>query len=70
MHEVVTSNDDLALIRPCATELERRAPHVSVVVTGRNAPEELLAIADLITEMKSIKHPFEQGRKAQVGIDY
>src|SRR3954463_1801508 len=50
--------------------LRRRPPHVNVVVTGRNAPDALLDIADLVTEMKSIKHPFEQGRRAQVGIDF
>jgi cob(I)alamin adenosyltransferase len=50
--------------------LRARPPHVSVVVTGRNAPEALVEVADLVTEMKSIKHPFESGRKAQVGIDY
>jgi cob(I)alamin adenosyltransferase len=43
---------------------------VSVVITGRNAPEALIAAADLVTEMRSVKHPFEQGRKAQIGIDY
>jgi cob(I)alamin adenosyltransferase len=50
--------------------LRGRPAHVNVVVTGRNAPDELLAAADLVTEMKSVKHPFEQGRKAQLGIDY
>jgi len=47
-----------------------RPPRVHVVLTGRNAPEELCAIADLVTEMKAIKHPFEQGHKARAGIDY
>jgi cob(I)alamin adenosyltransferase len=47
-----------------------RPPHVHVVVTGRNAPEPLIAIADLVTEMRSIKHPFEHGVPAQVGIDF
>jgi len=41
-----------------------------VVVTGRNAKPELLAIADLVTEMTLVKHPFEQGIKAQRGIDF
>jgi cob(I)alamin adenosyltransferase len=50
--------------------LRGRPAHVNVVVTGRNAPDALLEIADLVSEMKSVKHPFEQGRKAQVGIDY
>jgi cob(I)alamin adenosyltransferase len=50
--------------------LRARPPHVHVVLTGRNAPEELIAIADLVTEMKSVKHPFEQGIAAQIGIDF
>jgi cob(I)alamin adenosyltransferase len=50
--------------------LRGRPPHVHVVVTGRNAPAELIAAADLVTEMTAIKHPFEQGRKAEPGIDY
>jgi len=52
------------------TALQQRPPHVSVLVTGRNAPEALVAAADLVTEMQSRKHPFQQGRKAQIGIDY
>jgi cob(I)alamin adenosyltransferase len=50
--------------------LRDRPRHVNVVVTGRNAPQALMDAADLVTEMKSLKHPFEQGRKAQIGIDY
>jgi cob(I)alamin adenosyltransferase len=50
--------------------LRARPPHVHVVITGRNAPEALLEIADLITEMRSLKHPFENGRKAEPGIDF
>ncbi len=42
-----------------------------VILTGRGAPEELIAIADLVTEMSLIKHPFrEQGVKAQPGIEF
>ena len=41
-----------------------------VCVTGRNAKRELLAVADLVTEMTLVKHPFEQGVKAQRGIDF
>jgi 5,6-dimethylbenzimidazole synthase/cob(I)alamin adenosyltransferase len=52
------------------TALRNRPAHVHVIVTGRNAPEELCALADLVTEMKSVKHPFERGLKAQPGIDY
>jgi len=50
--------------------LRTRPPHVHVVATGRNAPEALCALADLVTDMAPIKHPFTQGVKAQLGIDY
>jgi cob(I)alamin adenosyltransferase len=50
--------------------LRSRPAHVHVVITGRNAPDDLLEIADLVTEMKNLKHPFEQGRKAQIGVDF
>jgi cob(I)alamin adenosyltransferase len=41
-----------------------------VVVTGRNAKPELIALADLVTEMTQIKHPFRDGVKAQAGIEF
>ncbi|WP_022677919.1 cob(I)yrinic acid a,c-diamide adenosyltransferase [Novosphingobium sp. B-7] len=41
-----------------------------VIVTGRNAPDELIAAADLVTEMAQIKHPFRAGVKAQAGIEF
>ena len=41
-----------------------------VVVTGRNAKEELIEIADLVTEMEQVKHPFRSGVKAQAGIEF
>lgn len=50
--------------------LRDRPPHVHVVATGRNAPEELRALADLVTDMTCVKHPFERGVAAQPGIDY
>jgi cob(I)alamin adenosyltransferase len=50
--------------------LRARPPHVHVIVTGRSAPEELIAAADLVTEMTCIKHPFQRGVRAQPGLDY
>ncbi len=42
-----------------------------LVITGRDAPDELISFADLVTEMKEIKHPFsEQGIRSQKGVDY
>jgi len=51
--------------------LENRPKGLHVVVTGRGAPEELVSMADLVTEMRQIKHPFhDQGIKAQRGIEF
>ena len=41
-----------------------------VVLTGRNAAEELIEIADLVTEMSLVKHPFRSGIKAQIGVEF
>jgi cob(I)alamin adenosyltransferase len=41
-----------------------------IVVTGRNAKDELIEIADLVTEMEQVKHPFRSGVKAQAGIEF
>ena len=50
--------------------LESRPPAKHVVVTGRNAPDALIEIADLVTEMTMVKHPFRSGVKAQAGVEF
>ena len=50
--------------------LKARRPDLHVVVTGRNAKEDLIEIADLVTEMTMVKHPFRDGVKAQAGIEF
>jgi cob(I)alamin adenosyltransferase len=51
--------------------LATQKPHMThVVLTGRNAKDELIEIADLVTEMELIKHPFRSGIKAQQGIEF
>ncbi len=50
--------------------LAARATRTSVVLTGRGAKEAIVDAADLVTEMKEVKHPFQAGIKAQKGIDY
>ena len=50
--------------------VREKQPHLHIVVTGRNAPPELIEIADLVTEMKEIKHPFHAGIFAQQGIEF
>lgn len=51
-------------------EILKANPEVDFILTGRDAPEELVEMADLVTEMKEIKHPFNQGKIAKQGIDY
>jgi len=51
-------------------DLKARPRDKHVVITGRNAKPQLIEIADLVTEMTLVKHPFEQGIKAQRGIDF
>ena len=50
--------------------LKAKPPDLHLVVTGRNMPCEIVELADLVTEMRPIKHPFEQGVKAQKGIEF
>jgi cob(I)alamin adenosyltransferase len=49
---------------------DRKPPMTHVVCTGRNAKDELIEIADLVTEMELVKHPFRSGVKAQAGVEY
>ena len=51
-------------------DLQQRPKMQHVVITGRNAPQKLIDAADMVTEMKLIKHPFNAGIKAQKGIEY
>ena len=50
--------------------LRSRPAGVHVVITGRDVPEALLELADLVTEMKLVKHPFQRGEKAGLGVDF
>jgi cob(I)alamin adenosyltransferase len=50
--------------------IEKRPPWVEVVVTGRDAPKKLIAAADIVTEMRGIKHYYIAGVKARKGIEY
>jgi cob(I)alamin adenosyltransferase len=62
-HEYVNLSDVLPMLRA-------RPPMQHVVITGRGAPTELIDEADLVTEMKQIKHPFRKGIKAQQGVEF
>lgn len=51
--------------------VERKAPLLHLVLTGRNAPAAIVAAADLVTEMREVKHPYrDQGVIAQKGVEY
>jgi cob(I)alamin adenosyltransferase len=50
--------------------IREKQPHLHIIMTGRNAPPELVDAADLVTEMKEIKHPFHAGIYAQQGIEF
>ena len=49
--------------------LKNRAEHVEVIITGRYAPQEIIDFADLVTEMKEIKHYYTKGVEARTGIE-
>ncbi|MBM3190119.1 MAG: cob(I)yrinic acid a,c-diamide adenosyltransferase, partial [Chloroflexi bacterium] len=49
--------------------LEERPPYVEIILTGRRAPQELIERADLVTEMREVKHYYVQGVSARVGIE-
>lgn len=49
---------------------ELSSKKLNIVITGRGAPQELLDMADLVTEMKEIKHPYNKGVQTQKGIEY
>jgi cob(I)alamin adenosyltransferase len=50
--------------------LRQRPQGLHVIITGRDAPQELIDFADLVTEMREVKHPHQKGLKAQPGIDF
>jgi cob(I)alamin adenosyltransferase len=50
--------------------LRSKPANTHVIVTGRNAKDEIIEIADLVTEMEFVKHPFRSGVKAQAGIEF
>lgn len=50
--------------------LKNKPENMEIILTGRYAPQEILDVADLVTEMKLIKHPFEKGIPAREGIEF
>ncbi|MEW6646279.1 MAG: cob(I)yrinic acid a,c-diamide adenosyltransferase [Pseudomonadota bacterium] len=52
------------------TALQQRPAMQHVIITGRGAPDELIALADTVTEMREVKHAFKAGIKAQAGVEF
>lgn len=63
-YDYIDINDVIAFLRDEKPEMTH------VVLTGRNAHEDLIEFADLATEMELLKHPFRSGIKAQIGVEY
>lgn len=61
--------DRLIKVSEVIEVIERRGK-THIIITGRKADKDIIALADLVTEMKKIKHPFDTGRKAIRGLDY
>ncbi len=60
----------LVSIDEICTLIDAKPPSLHLMLTGRNAPQALIDRADLVTEMREIKHPWQQKIPAQEGIDY
>ena len=60
----------LADLKDVRKIIEQKYPSVEIVLTGRGATNELMEMADLVTEMKCIKHPFDTGLPSRRGIEY
>ncbi len=60
----------LARLEDIKSIIDRKDPAVEIVLTGRGATGELIEMADLVTEMKNIKHPFDKGLPARRGIEF
>jgi cob(I)alamin adenosyltransferase len=64
MHLEMISTDEVLKL------LKDKPKHVELILTGRNAPTQIIEVADLVTEMKEIKHPYTRGMPQRKGIEY
>ena len=63
-------NLNLIKIEDVISIIKSKPENLDLILTGNHAKSELIEIADLVTEMKEIKHPFQNGIKAKKGIDF
>lgn len=61
---------ELLDLKEVIQKIKGKPDNVEVIITGRRAPIEIIEIADLVTEMKEIKHPYQKGIEARRGIEY
>lgn len=62
--------DDVLPLDEVIETLRQRPPHVHVVVTGRGAHPRIVEMADLVTRMELVRHPFQEGQRALPGIEF
>jgi len=70
LDEVLNAVSDKLISQISLIRLISQRGSTHIILTGRAAPPELIAAADLVTEMKNVKHPFDRGKKAILGLDY
>jgi len=63
-YDYVSAEEVIAFLK------EHKPAMTHVVLTGRNAHDDLIEAADLVTEMELVKHPFRSGIKAQIGVEF
>ncbi len=63
-------NQNLLPLEKVLAVLKGKPARLELVLTGRDMPSEIIALADLVTEMKSVKHPYQKGLPAREGIEY
>ncbi len=66
----VTLNLKLISLEKVLELIKSKPKHVELVLTGRYAPKEIIDVADLVTEMREVKHPFKRGCQAREGIEF
>lgn len=71
LDEIITAvSRGLLTLQQVLTLIKEKPPTLELVLTGRSAPKEIIEVADLVTEMAAVKHPFKKGIKARKGIEY